>query len=216
MNRNVSRRAKATLTREPLGANLLKNSTDYQLGFSTWLYGQHFWNFAVLVFPPQKTFYSVPLLPSPFISDPDHFWQVIQQYQPLLWQSPSPQWCAFNLLQHSHKHPAQTARAELFKETLNICNSARVQELQKHSISAAWDSRNKWREVNCDKTNVMFSLVSLKELCSEFIFPSGTWCWSSLKCHSAQTTALFLFSDFPLCAQAVKHLQPNKATDEHP
>lgn len=106
MSRSANRRARATLTHEPLVQTHCR-IPENQSAFTPWLYWQHFWKFVFLVFPP-KMFYSLPLLPSPFISAPDHFWQVIQQYQPL---PSSPQCCAFNLLQHSHKHPAQTSWA---------------------------------------------------------------------------------------------------------
>lgn len=82
MSRNVNRGARATLTHEPLGANPRENSTEHHLGFAPWSYWQHFWNLVFLVFPPQM-FYSLPLLPSPSISEADHSWQVIQQHQPL-------------------------------------------------------------------------------------------------------------------------------------
>lgn len=53
----------------------------------------------IFVFSPQ-IFSSFLLLPFPFISN--HFWQLIQHYQPLLWRSSlDPQQCAPSLLQHS-------------------------------------------------------------------------------------------------------------------
>lgn len=144
LKRNVNKRDTSALAHKPLGTNLLQSQELYKA--SIWLDSliilTALLKLCIFIFLPQ-TFYSSHLLPSPFISD--HFWQVIQQYQPLLWRSPLyPVVFAPALWQTPSAGSAGWAVLRNAKCLQFQSGSLRTTETP---ISGAGDSRSQWREV---------------------------------------------------------------------